>query len=189
MTLELYNDSYNILIEQITNKHAKILEIGCGPGNISNYLLNKNPNFKIKGIDIAPSMIELATVNNPSAKFEVMDIRKIDTIKDEFDAIVCGFCLPYLSKKDCSKLIADAKSLLSSKGILYLSFVEGDYDESGFISGSNGNRTYFYYHNLEFIENELALNAFIKTKQIKVAYGKNNGEEETHTILILKKIN
>ena len=77
MPLELYNESYNILLEQIKNKKANILEVGCGPGNITKYLLSKNPNFIIKGIDIAPNMIALAKINNPLARFEIMDIKKL----------------------------------------------------------------------------------------------------------------
>ena len=187
MNLELYNGSYDVLIDQITNKDAKILEIGCGPGNISNYLLRQNSNFNIKGIDVAPNMIELAKRNNPMATFEVMDIRKIDELKDKFDVIICGFILPYLSKKDCSKFIEDAKQLLNLNGLIYLSFVDGDYDKSGFISGSSGDRVYFYYHNLEFLNSQLELNTFVNTKLIKVEYEKGKEETETHTILIAKK--
>ena len=40
MDLELYNDSYDILVEQIINKQANILEIGCGPGNITKCFLS-----------------------------------------------------------------------------------------------------------------------------------------------------
>ena len=131
-------------------------------------------------------MVALAKRNNPLATFEVMDCREIDTLKDKFDAIVCGFILPYLSKKDCSKLIADAQQLLNLNGLLYLSFVEGDYDKSGFISGSTGDRAYFYYHHLAFLKNQLIVNSFSNTQLMKVVY-ENNGRQETHTILIEKK--
>ena len=85
MDLDLYNNTYDFICNSITRKNARILEIGCGPGNITKYLLSKRPDFDIYGIDIAPKMIELAKKNNPSASFEIMDIRQIDEIKTKYE--------------------------------------------------------------------------------------------------------
>lgn len=94
MDLDLYNESYNIICHSITKAGASILDLGCGPGNITKYLLSKRPDFNILGIDIAPAMIELAKQHNPTARFETMDIRQIEQIKIRFDGIMAGFCLP-----------------------------------------------------------------------------------------------
>jgi ubiquinone/menaquinone biosynthesis C-methylase UbiE len=166
---------------------SRLLEIGCGPGNITKYLLNKRPDFTIFGIDVAPNMIELAKKNNPSANFSVMDVRKIDQLKSTFDGIICGFCLPYLSQSDCEKLISDSYNLLSEKGLIYISFVEGEADMSGFKIGSSGDRCYFYYHQLEELKKQLIVGQFEKLKTIKVEYKKNEVEKEIHTILIANK--
>ena len=100
MNLDLYNDTYDIFSELITERNPTILEIGCGPGNITKYLLDKRADFKITVIDIAPNMIELAKKNNPTADFKVLDSRNIDKLKIEYDGIIAGFCIPYLSKVD-----------------------------------------------------------------------------------------
>ena len=150
MNLDLYNDSYDLFFDLILKINSSILEIGCGPGNITKYLHSKKNDLKIMGIDISENMIELAKKNNPTAKFVMMDCRQIDNLNKKFDAIICGFCIPYLSNKDCKKLISDCKYLLNDNGILYLSFVAGNYGNSGYVSGSNGDRTYFYYHNLKY---------------------------------------
>lgn len=60
MDLDLYNDTYEKFCEILLKKNSKILEIGCGPGNITKYLLAKRPDFDILGTDISPNMIELA---------------------------------------------------------------------------------------------------------------------------------
>ncbi|MCH4551383.1 class I SAM-dependent DNA methyltransferase [Aestuariibaculum lutulentum] len=185
--LHLYNDTYDFFLDNLPDKESKILDVGCGPGNITNYLLNKSPNLKIKGIDISKNMIALAQKNNKSAEFKIMDIRNLDSLQDSFDGIICGFCLPYLSKKDYSKLISDCNLLLNKNGILYLSFVEGDTKNSGYISGSTGDRMYFYYHNLKDLKNELTIHGFESPKLILKSYAKRNGSEETHSILISRK--
>jgi len=109
MDLDLYNDTYDFICNSITRDNATILEIGCGPGNITKYLLSKRPDFDIYGIDIAPNMIELAKKNNPSASFAIMDSRQISNIETKYDGIICGFCLPYLSHSDSKKFIRDSR--------------------------------------------------------------------------------
>ncbi|WP_026705306.1 class I SAM-dependent DNA methyltransferase [Flavobacterium soli] len=187
MDLDLYNDSYDTFCEAIEKSNPKILEIGCGPGNITKYMLSKRPDFDLEGIDIAPNMIELAKKNNPNATFRVMDSRNIDQLKTEYDGIICGFCIPYLSKSDCSKLVKDIKNLFSEKGILYLSFIEGDYEKSGYQSGSSGDQVYFYYHDLESIQTDLSENGFEITNISHKDYTRKDGTSEIHTILIARK--
>ena len=187
MYLDLYNNSYDILSKMLTKENAKILEVGCGPGNITKHLLSKRPDLFIEGIDYAPNMIELAKINNPTAKFKVMDCRQIDKITAKFDGIVCGFCIPYLSHPDCINFLTDSFELLTEKGIIYLSFVEGDYNNSGYLSASTGDRTYFYYHNSEDIQKVLLENNFTINHELKVDFKKREGEMEEHTILIAQK--
>src|SRR6056297_1151275 len=140
MEMNLYNSSYDAICKSIKTNKPKILDIGCGPGNITKYLMAKRPDFQIYGIDIAPNMIALAKENNPTSKFEVMDSRKIKGIRQKFNAIVCGFCVPYMSPADCEKLFKDTYDLLSENGLFYLSFVEGNPENSGFQTGSSGDR-------------------------------------------------
>ncbi len=187
MALDLYNDTYDIFLKLVSKEDASVLEVGCGPGNISKYLLTKNPDLKIKGIDISENMVKLARKNNPTAEFEIMDIRAVDSINEKFDGIVCGFCIPYLSQPDCSKLIINCGNLLNDAGILYLSFVAGNYENSGYVKASSGERTYFYYHNLENLEPVLKANDFTTSDLLLKTYKKTDGTEDIHTVLILRK--
>lgn len=187
MHLDLYNDTYDFICNSVTRKNAKILEIGCGPGNITKYLLSKRPDFQIFGIDIAPNMIELAKSNNPTASFGIMDCRQIDEIKTKYDAIICGFCLPYLSYSDSQKLISDCYNILNDHGLIYVSFVEGDPDKSDFQIGSSGDRTYFYFYDLHDLTEQLQKKYFENIKVCKVAYQKAENKFETHTILTANK--
>lgn len=184
MDLDLYNDTYDAFCEKLTKKDPTVLEVGCGPGNITKYLLSKRPDLIIEGIDISPNMIALAKTNNPPANFKVMDSRNIATIKRKYDAIVCGFCIPYFSESDLTKFIRNCKNLMSNNGILYLSFVEGEQSLSGFQTGSSGDRTFFYYHSLKKLEKELNKNSFTNIKVIHKTFIKRDRSEEVHTILL-----
>ena len=183
MHLRLYNDSYDFFCNSIPVQNAKILDIGCGPGNISKYLISQRPNFKIYGIDIAPNMVSLARFNNPKAKFQVMDVRAIDQLESTYDGIISGFCIPYLSEEDVEKFFFDCNNLLNTDGILYISFVQGDASQSGYIIGSAGDRTYFYYHSLKYLKSKANENGIKVKKSFKVSFKK----KDIHTIIILQK--
>ena len=187
MDLDLYNDTYERFCELVKPVHAKILEIGCGPGNITRYILAKRPDFKLEGIDVAPNMLKLAKENNPTAHFKVMDCRHIDTLTITFDGIICGFCLPYLSKSDGKKLIADTSDLLTEGGLIYISFVEGDPIQSGFQTGTTPDRVYFYYYTLDQLKTWLFDKGFEVIKIFKVVYKKSETEEDMHTLVVAKK--
>jgi cyclopropane fatty-acyl-phospholipid synthase-like methyltransferase len=188
MDLDLYNESYDFFCNAINVDKAEILEIGCGPGNISKYILSKRPDFALLGIDYAPNMVKLAQQNIPNASFSVMDCKEIRSINKKFDGIVCGFCLPYLSPEECAQLISDANYLLNKRGVFYFSFVEGDPEQSGYKTGSSGDRTYFYYHQHELLGRQLKKRGFEEINTFIVNYHQEKRDPEVHTILFARKI-
>lgn len=188
MDMELYTDTYTIFCNELIQKKPAILEIGCGPGNITKHVISKIPDCNVLGIDIAPNMISLAKKNNPTAKFKVMDGRKINTISSKFDGIISGFYLPYLSQLDCLNFIKDCSSLLNINGVLYISFVEGDPKDSGYQTGSTGDEIYFNYHHLNNLKKELIQHDFAILKVIHKQYSKKDRATEIHTIIIAEQI-
>ena len=187
MHLNYYNDTYDQFIDMLPSGSSKVLEIGCGPGNITRYLLSKRPELQILGIDVAPNMIELAKGNCPTARFETMDCRNIKSIEEHFDATVSGFCIPYLSPNDCKQFLIDSSNLLNPKGLIYLSFVAGNPDQSKYQIGSSGDRVFFNYHELDFILSILEDLNFTSIFKREVAYQINDKSTEMHTILIASR--
>ena len=81
----------------------RILEIGCGTGEIASWLSKKvGPQGQITAIDINKEQIEIALKNNLSSnvdniKFYVMSAYDIESLKPDFDLIYCRFLLTHLS--------------------------------------------------------------------------------------------
>lgn len=186
MDMDVYNKTYDYICATVSKPKAKLLEIGCGPGNITKYLLAKRPDFDIFGIDIAPNMIALAKQNNPTARFSVMDTRHIGKLTTTYDGIVGGFCLPYLSQKESKELIFSAYKLLNKSGLLYLSFVVGNPADSGFKVGSGG-RVYFNFHNLDEIKKQLTEAHFKEIETVGIDYKISENEYDVHTVITAKK--
>ena len=55
-----YHDSFDLFCSSLTKANAELLELGCGPGNITKYLSSKRPDFSILGTDLSDKMLELA---------------------------------------------------------------------------------------------------------------------------------
>ena len=155
MDVSMYHDTFDVLCAHISKPGAAILDIACGPGNITKYLLSKRPDFKILGIDLSANMVALAQANNPTAEFQVMDGRAIGTLDKKYEGIMCGFCLPYLSKEEAVQLIADAAKILSEDGVLYLSTMEDDYSKSGMKTASSGDELFVHYHEAGYLTEAL----------------------------------
>lgn len=184
MDTSLYHDSFDVFCSNIKKQNAEILELACGPGNITNYILKKRPDFKILGTDLSNNMLELAKVNNPSAEFQLMDSRNIDKLYKKYDAIMCGFCLPYLSKQEAIKLIADCKNILYTNGVIYISTMEGDNTTSAYQTGSKGDKVFINYHEEDYLIQTLINCGFTLVYKNQIKNKMGNNIDVTDLILI-----
>lgn len=189
MEMDLYNDTFDKFCSAIKKDNAHVLEIATGPGNVTKYLNSKRPDFKITGIDLAPNMVELARINNPNADFMVMDCKDIGTFDRKFDGVMCGFCMPYLSKEEVRNLIKEVAALTEPSGIFYLSTMEDDYGKSGFetTSFSGTNRVYIYYHQADYLKDCLRENEFSIVDIQRKQYPEPDGTFLTDLIIIAQK--
>lgn len=188
MNVDSYAECLNQFCEQLNAVDASILELACGPGNLTKYLLDRHPNLKILATDLAPNMIEVAKTNCPSATFQIMDCRKLATLATTFDAIIVGFCLPYLSKDEVLELIRSSKNSLCPSGILYLSTMEGNYGSSRFQKSSSGDEVFVHYYDRQFLEETLQTQGF----EILNSWSQpdlTQKDKTTDLILLARKIN
>jgi ubiquinone/menaquinone biosynthesis C-methylase UbiE len=186
MDVSLYHDSCNVFCDSLKKENPEILELACGPGNITKYLLEKRPDFKMLGTDLAPNMIELAKINNPTANFQLMDCRAIKSLNKKFDGIMCGFGLPYLSKEEAIQFIKESSKQLNKNGVLYISTMEDDNSKSGFKTGSTGDQMFQNYHQADYLTQALEENGYnIINLQRKEYY--YNEQKTTDLIIIAKK--
>ena len=96
----------------------RILDLACGPGNLSRRLAALvGPDGEVVGVDLSRGMIELARrADIPHARFEVMDIERLDFAYATFDAAVCGHGLQFVP--DLQRALSEACRVLRSPGRL-----------------------------------------------------------------------
>ncbi|TPH12226.1 class I SAM-dependent methyltransferase [Litorilituus lipolyticus] len=188
MDFRFYHDTYDKLCQYIKPSTAKILDVACGPGNISKYLLSKLPNCQVLGIDMAPKMVELAQQNVPQASFLVMDCRDFSVSPHGYEAVVCGFFTPYLSKPEIVTLIANIRKHIVIGGVLYISTMEGEYNNSGLQTSSAGDQVFIYYHQYPFFEEVLARSGFKVINVKRKTFPVEEGEATTDMFIYAEAI-
>lgn len=63
------------LLARVPSEHpARVADLGCGPGNSTELLVQRWPGAKIDGIDSSPQMIETAKKSGVKADFALADI-------------------------------------------------------------------------------------------------------------------
>jgi cyclopropane fatty-acyl-phospholipid synthase-like methyltransferase len=188
MDVSLYQDSLDLFCDSIKKINAAILELACGPGNITQYLLKKRPDFKILATDLAENMLRLAEINNPEVEFKLMDCREIGKLNKKYDAIMAGFALPYLAKEEAETLIKDASKILNANGILFLSTMEDDYSRSGFQTSSSGDRLFIHYHQADYLKQALQDNNLKIIELQRQEFPTGESSSTTDLIMIAAKI-
>lgn len=142
--LQLY-DCYLERFAKRIGRRASVLDVACGPGNVSAFLAVRRPDLTLLGIDLAEGMISQARLRVPSAQFLVSDCRDIGNLGQVFDAAAFAFGLSYLTDADASRFFCSLNASLANSAVLYLSTITGEPGMSGFELASSGDRVYMVY--------------------------------------------
>ena len=105
---------------------ASVVDLGCGPGNLTTLLRDRWPEADIRGLDSSPEMIEKAQGVEPSITFEVADLRSWAAEAEPVDVLVSNATLQWVP--DHLDLLPALVSRVRPGG--WLAFqVPGNFDE------------------------------------------------------------
>lgn len=183
-----YAEGLNRCCELLGTNHGKLLDLGCGPGNVSRFILDQRPELHIEAVDLSPAMVALAKNNLPTAECRVGDVRELDKLAGNYDIIVAGFCIPYLNREEVTKLIQAAGQKLNEGGLLYLSFMEGDYSLSGYQLSSDGqDKAFIHYYTAVEIRSIIDTTGFEVDTFLRSNFEKQDGKVDVDVQLIAVK--
>lgn len=85
---EAQRSRFDALIASVDLQGKRLLDVGCGTGNLLEYIISKGINAEYTGIDLLPDMIECARSKKLGGKFNCIDIFRNNPFKpDSFDVI------------------------------------------------------------------------------------------------------
>lgn len=186
----MYADALTFFVKHLDGPSPEVLDVACGPGNITRFICDLGPDIRATGIDLAEKMLELARQNNPHALFRSLDARDIDQLEQTFHGIILGFILPYLSKEETALLIQKCAEKLLPNGILYLSTMEDAYEKSAYTLPSTGigPAVFMHYYEGPVLLNLLAKQGFQIVFEDRKEYLNGKGEPVTDLILVARKL-
>ena len=146
--LDMYDRYLEQFVKRIEPQGARVVDVACGPGNVSADLAKVRPDLKLIGVDLAEGMVKQARFRVPSAEFLVKDCRHIGELEHVFDASAFAFGLSYLTDDDANRFFSSLNAILADSAILYLSTITGEPSSSGFETSSSGDRVYIKYRSV-----------------------------------------
>ncbi|WP_368634250.1 class I SAM-dependent methyltransferase [Kurthia gibsonii] len=120
---------FEVLCEIADLKNKRILDFGCGTGELANYFKQKDIHVEYTGVDIVENMLEFASKKHPKHRFTTLD--KIEN--EVFDYILISGVFNNKTKrnKEFYEEIIKKLSGMCSKGLAFnmLSKYVDYYDE------------------------------------------------------------
>lgn len=119
-----YKEAIDVLISSLPFKNGssiKVVDLGCGTGNITKALMRRYPKASVVCIDMAKNMLELARAKlkkYKSIEYWSGDMCKYDYC-DKYDAVISSLVLHHLEKKDKKKFYKKIFNSLKSGGVFY----------------------------------------------------------------------
>ncbi len=103
-------------------ENSKILDIGCGTGNLLKILEDENKNLEIYGIDISEKMLEIAKTKLKISKLSIQSAENIDFKDNSFDLVFSTEAFHHYS--DYNLIMNNIKRVLKKHGRLIVMDVD-----------------------------------------------------------------
>src|SRR4030042_5466049 len=108
-------------------RNARVLDIGCGRGELALWLVKHGANY-VDGIDYSENAIKLANKikNKQNRKianninFIKLDATDIDQLNKKYDLVIMTEVYEHLYKEELDIVFSKIKKLLKENGVLYL---------------------------------------------------------------------
>jgi len=123
----------------------KILDVGCGNGKDTAYLMAKGAT--VVGIDYSSKMLQEAKRHVQSGVFHLMDMRNLEFPNDTYDGVWANGCIYHVPKGELSQVLKEVIRVLKPLGIFSFNAKAGTGEglEDNPKSFGGGFRFYAYY--------------------------------------------
>ena len=123
---DLYGEAR--LVDAMAQRHAHILDAGCGPGRLTGRL--HHLGHRVVGVDVDPGLIAAGNIDNPGPTYVIGDLAVLDLpshgITEGFDVIVCaGNVMGFLAESTRAEVLRRFAAHLAEGGRAVIGFGAG----------------------------------------------------------------
>ncbi len=104
---------FAVLTDNIVLDGKTILDVGCGLGNLFQFICSKNIQIKYTGIDILKEMIDRASSSNPGGTFMLLDIFNDNPFPEKFFDVIYTSGIFNLNLGNNKEFLSKAVSLFA----------------------------------------------------------------------------
>jgi len=130
-----------------------VLEIGCGPGEVSGFLYREG--VRCLGTDISTQMVEAARMYFPDVQFETQDFFQLGYDDNTFCGVVGFYAIVNLVLEEVQAVLVEVKRVLKREGLFLFSFHIDEGEEKVDVENffkQEGNVLTFYYFKVDDVK-------------------------------------
>lgn len=189
-SLRDYDTYYQWLVAAIPAGPFRFLDLACGPGNVSAYLVAQRPEAQILCVDQAPLMLEQARHrlhDRPGVDVLLADCRDLGAVPAGFHAAAFFFGLSYFDDADAGRVLAELFRVMLPGAPLLLATVAGEPERSGMQVNAAGDRVHSFFRRQADIGSLVQTAGFMLAQSETIASPANASLQSEDVVLLAKR--
>ncbi|OZV76725.1 SAM-dependent methyltransferase [Micromonospora echinospora] len=121
---QVHADDLAFIGRHLSNRSGTVLDLGCGPGHITNYL--RSLGVDAQGIDMVPEFIAHARAAYPDGRYQLGSLEKLDVANHSVAGILAWYSLIHLPWQQLGGVLDGFRRVMAPAGTLVVGFFDGD---------------------------------------------------------------
>ncbi len=164
---------------------AKILDVGCGPGNFTQYLVSQG--FQVEGIDLSEGMLASARGHLPHVPLQNMDLRELTYPDQSFDGIFSAYSLIHVPAAEISKTLQGFHRVLAPNGFLFILAQSGSSDHMVDEPLMEGEKTFVNFFSLDQLVRDITAAGFAIKQHVELPLPDPDSLSDSMLFIIAQK--
>jgi SAM-dependent methyltransferase len=117
-------DDLSFIRRHLTRLPGCVLDVGCGPGHLTNYLASLGA--ETKGVDLVPAFIRYAQAAYPDVTFSIGSMRRLEADNNSLAGILTWYSLIHTPPEELHEVLCEFRRVLVVGGVLVAGLFDGE---------------------------------------------------------------